>query len=330
MFRNGTVRKVIIGVSIAALFIGVGGICQASPKRGGTIIEAMGTEPTNLDIFRAARRPERTILQLMIEPLFVTNDKLELEGLLAESGSCNEDASVWTVKLKKGIIFHDGTPLTAEAVKFSMERHMKGSSGKFITVVKEIKAVDELTVEFTLKKGYFLFLNTLSFARLGIVSPTAVEKAGNEWGSKVIVGTGPLKFEKWVSGDRVIMKRFDNYTHAPSFCSNKGPAYVDTYIIRFIPEPATMIAELTDGDVDLSDYVTGRDARKVERHPATNLIVSDSTAPAYLAINCDKNNYPYTDVRVRRAVSLAINKKAVIKAALAGVGGTLYTPISPW
>ena len=329
MFKNKPTSIVVLSVLIAVFIFGSGIVCQAAPKKGGTIIEAMGTEPTNLDPFKAARRPENTILHLIFEPLVVINDKLTLEPLLAESWSGNDDKSVWDFKLKQGITFHDGTPLNAEAVKFSMEAHKKGSGGKFITVVKEVKALDENTVRFVLSRSYQLFPNDLANFRLCIVSPTAVKKAGNDWGSKIIAGTGPLKFDQWISGDRVILKRFDDYHHAPSWVANKGPAYVDTYVIRFIPEPATLIAELTNGEVDLSDYVTGRDVKRVQQSDAAELYLAKSTAPAYLAINCDKNNYPYTDVRVRQAVSLALNKKAIIKAALAGVGDPLYTPLAP-
>jgi len=329
MLRNRTLRFMAILISILIVSVGIAWTGQAQPKKGGTIVEALGTEPTNLNPFKAARQPESTVLGLIFESLFVINDKLETEPLLVDSWKVSEDQLTWTFTLKKGIKFHDGTPLNAEAVKFSLERHKEGTRGKLLKNVKEIKFVDEYTVVLMLEKPYPLLLTKLANHWVGIVSPTAVKKGGEEWGSKVIVGTGPLKFKKWITGDRIILERNEDYNHAPSFVSNKGPAYVDGWIIRFIPEPTTLLAELMEGNVDISDYVTERDVPRVKENPKTDLVMAKSTSAIYLAINCSSKNEPYNDVRVRQALAHAINQKAVIKAAMAGVGAPLYTPISP-
>lgn len=326
MLRNRTISLMVILISILAISIG---ICWAEPKKGGTIIEAIGTEPTNLDPFKGARRPEMTILHLIFEPLFVITPKLEIEPLLVESWKVSKDNRTWTFVLKKGIEFHDGTVLNAEAVKFSLEKHMKGSQGKMLKVIDKVEVVDENTVVLKLKEPYPILLTVLSDHAVGMVSPKAFKDYASEWGSKVIVGTGPLKFKKWLSGDRVILERNENYNHGPSFLANKGPAYVDEWIIRFIPEPATLIAELTEGNVDLSDYVSERDVRRVKKNPKTNVFMARSNSAIYLAINCSSENKPFDDVRIRLALAHAVNAKIVLKAAMSGIGGPLYTPISP-
>ena len=318
---------------IVVLFIALVGLClvvtdssQAAPQKGGTIIEAMGTEPTNLDCFKAARRPEYTVLHLMFEPLFVVNPDLKIDPMLVESYKSSPDAVTWTFVIKKGIKFHDGTTLNAEAVKFSLEKHIKGSQGRFIKIVKEITVKDPYTVVMTLKKPNPLLLNALSSPNIGMVSPTAYNKAPKQWGSKVIVGTGPMMFKEWRSGDRVIMVRNPDYKHAPAWTVNKGPAYVDKWIIRFLPEPTTLIAELTVGAVDLSDYVTERDVKRVKKGKKTNLIVSPSTSAIFLAINT--KNPPFNDIKIREAAAHAISAGAVRKAAMNDIGAPLYTPIS--
>ena len=190
---------------------------QAQPKRGGRIVEALGTEPTNLDIFKAGRRPELTILRLIIEPLVVWNEKLEVEPLLAKSWNVSKDQLTWTFTLNRDIKFHDGTPLNAEAVKFSIERHKKGIAAVLLMAVKEVEVVNEYTVAFKLEKPFPGLLDNLAQYAVGIVSPTAVQKAGNDWGSKVIVGTGPLKFKNWVSGDRINLERNEELQTRPFF-----------------------------------------------------------------------------------------------------------------
>jgi peptide/nickel transport system substrate-binding protein len=316
-----------IGLLSAAIILGLSWEGQAQPKRGGTIVEALGAEPTNLDIFKAARRPELTILRMIIEPLVVWNEKLEVKPLLAKSWKVSGDQLTWTFTLNKGIKFHDGTPLNAEAVKFSIERLKKGSSAVVLTPVKEVEVVDEYTVVFKVEKPYPGLLDNLAQYGVGIVSPTAVQKAGPDWGSKVIVGTGPLKFKNWISGDRVNLERFEGYKHAPPHVTNRGPAYVDEWVIRFLLEPTTLIAELTEGNVDLTNYITERDAAKVKNHAKTDLLTVKSTTSVYLAINCAKK--PSDDLRVRQAMTHAVNKDVVIKAAMFGIGDPLYTPLSP-
>ena len=127
---------------------------QAAPKKGGIIIEAMGTEPTNLDTFKARRQPEFRILHLILEPLVVINPSFKIEPLLAESWKTSKDAKTWTFALKKGIKFHNGEPFNAEAVKFSLERHLKGTVGPKIKVIDSVEVKDEYTVVLHLKQPY--------------------------------------------------------------------------------------------------------------------------------------------------------------------------------
>jgi peptide/nickel transport system substrate-binding protein len=134
-------------------------------------------------------------------------------------------------------------------------------------------------------------------------------------------------FKEWRSGDRVTLVRAPGFAHGPAFLSNRGPAYADEWVIRFLPEPATLIAELTAGGVDLSMYVSERDVNRVKSGPNTNLILAKSTAAIYLAVNTKKK--PFDDVKMRRAMAHAVNVDAVIKAAMSGVGGPLLTPIAP-
>ncbi len=299
---------------------------EVKAQKGGTLVEAMGTEPTNLDIFKMARKAEYQVVHLMIEPLFVINTKMESEPLLAENYKVSDDQLTWSVKIKKGIKFHDGEPLNAAAVKYSFDRHKKSAAGQLLSIVTAIDVQGEDTVVLKLEKPYPLLLTNLSSFSLGVVSPKAAES--KEWGSKVIAGTGPLRLKQWISGDRVVLERNPEYRHAPSFCTNKGPAYVDEYVLRFVPEPATLIAELTEGNVDLSLYVSERDVAAVKGHAKTTLITIDSTAAIYLAINCDSKNSPYNDPKVRQALAHSINKRAVLKAAYHDVGTILYTPLS--
>jgi peptide/nickel transport system substrate-binding protein len=329
MLRKRAVYVILIVLAAFVAILGLRSEGLAQAKRGGTIVEGLGAEPTNLDIFKAGRRPELTILRLIIEPLVVPNEKMEPVPLLASSWTVSKDQLTWTFTLNRDIKFHDGTPLNAEAVKFSIERHKKGIAAVLLTAVKDVAVVNDYTVAFKLERPFPGVLDNLAQFALGIVSPTAVGKAGNDWGSKVIVGTGPLRFKRWISGDRITLERFDDYHHGPSFLTNKGPTYADEWVIRFLLEPTTLIGELTEGNVDLTNYITERDAAKVKGHPKTDLVMVPSTIAVYLAINTSQKREPFNDVRVRHAASQAVNRDAVIKAAMSGIADPLYTPLPP-
>jgi len=316
-----------MGFLTFSLFLGLYGDGQAAPKRGGIIVEAMGTEPTNLDLFKARRQPEFRILHLIMEPLVVINPRLKIEPLLADSWKSSANGKSWTFTLKKGIKFHDGEPFDAAAVKFSLERHMKSSQGGRLKMIDTVEAKDDQTVVIHLKQPYPELLNVLASFECSMVSPKAVNEAKNDWGSKVIVGTGPMKFKEWRSGERVVLVRNPEYKHGPSFVSNKGPSYVDEWHFRFLVEPATLIAELTSGDVDLSSYVTERDVNAVKENPKTSVILAKSTSPIYLAMDVKKK--PFDDIKIREAVCHAIDAEAVRKAAMSGVAAPLYTPLAP-
>jgi len=320
--------RTIVALAVAlALCVGLPGLGTAAAQKGGVVIEAMGTEPTNLDIFKAARRPEYTILHLMFEPLFIVGPDLKVQPHLAASYKVSADQKTWTFVIKKGIKFHDGTPVNAEAVKFSFDKHLKGSQGRFLKIFDSVTVSDPMTVTVNLKKSYALLLNVLSSPNIVIASPTAYNKNPKEWGSKVLVGTGPMMFKEWRSGDRVVLAKNPDYKHGPAFLANQGPAYVDGWEIRFLPEPTTLVAELTAGGVDLSDYVTERDVKKVKRSKKTALIEAKSTSAIYLAINT--RDEPFSDKNVRIAAAHAVSGKAVRKGAMSGIGAPLYTPISP-
>jgi peptide/nickel transport system substrate-binding protein len=327
MSKGAFGKQLLIAIALLYVLCMLGPV-EAAEKKGGTIIEAIQTEPTNLNTLKAARRPEMTVLHLMFEPLFTVNKKLEIEPLLVDSYKVSADGLTWTLKIKSGISFHDGSPLDAEAVRFSLEKIQTGTQGIRIAAIKEMKVVDPMTLDVILKHPYPVFLTALSNPNVMIFSKTAYEKSPQDWGSKVLSGTGPLMFVEWKSGDRVVMKRNPAYTHGPSFVSNKGPAHVEGWIIRFIPEQATLIGELTSGEVDVSDYVSERDIDRIKNSKDAEVIVDKSTVAVYININCSSENKPFNDPKMRSALCHAVNTEAVRRAALNNVADPLYTYIS--
>lgn len=326
-------KKFVFVISFVFLF-GLGaGFAHASD---GRIVEGMGAEPTTLNIDKATRRPESTVINLISEPLLIFNNDLQLEPLLAKSWSVSEDNLTWTINLKEGIHFHNGQLLDAEAVKFSLNRHKDGSHGWMLGPLKEIIAEDTYTVKIKMKEPYPMLPNYLANYWLGIISPKKVKEFGGDYGVKAVSGTGPFMFEKWVSGDRLVLKRNDEYDHGPSFLSNQGPAKVEEWAFKFIPERSTLIAEIQKGDVDLSDYIRGEAVSQLKNYSGTSITSKKAPSTVHLAINLgykekggEPQNDPFSNVKVREATAHAVNKEAVIKAAMFGAGEPAYTLTPP-
>jgi len=327
------------GILLISLFL-IGssafiGLAQQD-KSGGKIIEALASEPTKLDIQEATRRPEGAVLNLICEPLFIVGPDLEIQPLLASSWEVSDDYLTWTIHIKKGIKFHDGNPVNAEAVKFSLDRVRNGNNGWMLDPVESIEVVDDYTVALHLSETYPVLPNYLANYWMGIVSPAKVKEYGENYGAQYISGTGPYMFKEWVSGSRIVLERNENYKHGPSFASNQGPAYADQWIFRFIPETSTLVAELQQGNVDLSYYIGAEAVDQLERHSNTEVAKKIAASNVHVGINLgykkeggEALNKPFDDVKVREAVAHAINKEAVIKAAMMGVGKPTYTLTPP-
>jgi peptide/nickel transport system substrate-binding protein len=326
-------RKHLLAVMFfGSLIVAISGIvftAAAQGQYGGTITEALGSEPSTMNLFEATRSPEQAVLNLVHEPLFIMNKELLPEPLLVDSWESSADGLTWTFVIKQGIEFHDGTSLNAEAVAFSINRHLTAAHAYMLGSLNEAVAEDEYTVVFNFDESYPELLSYLANYWIGMVSPQAVEELGEDYGVKGFVGTGPFVFKEWISGDKIILEKNPNYTHGPSFLSNQGPAYVDEWVFRFIVEPFTLIAELEEGDVDCTTYIPEDAYDQIADNSTLGLATKPAPSTIHLAINTSADNAPYDDVRVREAIAHAVNRDAVIQAALFGVAAPLYSLTPP-
>ncbi|MFP4647178.1 MAG: ABC transporter substrate-binding protein, partial [Candidatus Acetothermia bacterium] len=159
-------------------------------------------------------------------------------------------------------------------------------------------------------------LNHLSNPTTGLVSPTAVEEYGEDYGKQAVVGTGPVKFENWESAEEIVLTRYEDYNWGPSYLENQGPAYPEEWIFRIVPETLTLVGELEKGNVDFTTYIPEKEKERLEEAEGVSVASLKAPSTAYVAINVQ--NPPFDEVKIRKAIAHAINKEAVIKAALAG------------
>ncbi|RLG20119.1 hypothetical protein DRN74_05965 [Candidatus Micrarchaeota archaeon] len=305
----------------------------AQPKPGGTFVVGLGEEPDTLDPGKTMRFHSLVVLSYVVEPLLTLDKNYEPVPLLAKSLEWSDDKLTMVIHLKQGIMFHNGQEMTSRDVKASFERYFRLSPlATYLPPRKngiiQIDTPDPYTVVFHFGSPKPLALYYLADAHLAIMpADWLASTPDEEIGVKELVGTGPFKFVQWIRGDRIVMKRFDDYAHGPDFVSNKGPAYVEDLIMRIIPEDATMIAELMAGNIDYTFDVPLSAYKQLSSLNTLTVKAAPTYSVQYLVCNMEKPIF--ADKRVRLAIAHAVNKDIIAKAAWFGVGSPIYGLVGP-
>jgi peptide/nickel transport system substrate-binding protein len=298
----------------------------------GQLVISMFLEPTTLDPAQQVWVPGIVVLKNIIEPLIDLDDAGEAVPRLAESWEVSDDGTEWTWTLKEGITFHDGTPLDAEAVKFSFDRIMDPATQSqtgiaLIGPYVGSEVIDARTVRMTYEEPYAPLLHNLSSVVLGIVSPTAVQELGENFAQSP-VGTGPYVFQEWVRGDQVTMTRYEDYVNTSGLTQHDGPPYLETLVVKFIPEHQTRFAALQNGEINYMFQVPSLDVESMRTNPEFQVFENMFTgAPTMFLIN--RQLAPTDDLAVAQALQFAVNKDVITRIATAGVSPVAWGPLKP-
>lgn len=286
------------------------------------------SDPESLDVHKA---PSTWVHHNHIyDPLVAICEDGRYYGLLAKDWEFTNDDTVVTFYLRDDVTFHDGTKFNAEAVKFNFERILaeetasphRGVAGP----ITDIQIIDEYTISFEYERPVAALLYNYSQLFFGMQSPTAIETYGDRYGTDVAVGTGPYKFEDWQLGDRIILVRNEDYTWAPEFYENPGPAKIHRLVFQNMPDEMTTLLALRQGDIDVGGVPTPY----IETFMADDR-VDVQLAPVgrvtYLGINSSKA--PWDDYRLRQAVAHTINREEIVQVAMNGHATPNPTPLAP-
>ena len=232
---------------------------------------------------------------------------------LAESWSMSEDGLSFDFTLRKGALFHNGDPVTAEDVKFSFERYRGASSALLHARVAAIETPDPQHVRFKLKEPWPDFM-TFYVSATGagwIVPKKYVEKVGDEGFKKAPVGAGPYKFVSFNPGVELVLEAFEQYWR-------KIPN-IKRLVFKVIPDESTRLAALTRGEVDIAYSIRGELAEELQRTPGLTLkpTVTQATYWLYFPEQWDPKS-PWHDQRVRLAAGLAMDRKTINQALTLG------------
>ncbi len=298
------------------------------PVIGGTVTRAITAEPTSLDPHAAPGSGQNVILPYLFDTLVFRAMDNTYQPYLATGWEIAPDGKSVTFTLREDVTFHDGTPLNAGAVAFTFKRfkEAKTSAGEGLASMTGVEALDDYTVRFTFSEPSAVFFSTLATPYAGIVSPAAVEAAGDAFGQQP-VGSGPFKFASWQQGTEVVLERNPDYRWSPAPITNPGAPYLERGVFKVIPDASTQLAALQADEVDLIFVNAPNHIEKLKADPSVELIETRLNSLIYLGFNCARA--PLDEVQVRQALSHAVNKEEILMAALGGTGQVAFAPMAP-
>lgn len=282
------------------------------------IVIALSADIASLDPQGHNDTKSERVSFLLFNRLFRLSPDFEIVPDLAESWEQPSDTE-WVIKIKEGVLFHDGTEMTAEDVKASLERSMESPKVKHVlSEVESIEVVDEYTVKITTKIAFAPFLYTLVHAGASIMPKAYIESDDNFANP---VGSGPYKFVEWVSGDKIVLEKNENYFDE----NNMGQ--MNRIVFRVIPEGTSRTIALETGEVDIVDELQSLDISKITENSDLKLYQNPSTKIDYFGMNTEKK--PFDNELVRQAMNYAIDKEAVMMIAINGAGTEAKSVLAP-
>ncbi len=299
----------------------------SAPLQAAELTIGLASEPTSIDPHFHNLTPNNSLASHIFDSLVQTDEKQRLTPSLAVSWKPLDDTT-WEFKLRKGVKFHDGTPFTADDVIFTMQRapNVPNSPASFAgyTKGKKLIKVDDYTLHIKTERPYPLMPNDLSTftivsSKIGKGATTDSYNSG-----KSAIGTGPYKFSSYVPGDKIVVVRNDDYW-------GTKPKW-KKITFKPIKSGPSRVAALLAGDVDLIEGVPTADIETLKKNPKVQLSQGVSNRVIYLHIDQFRDDSPFVkandggkiknplkDVRVRMAISKAINRDAIVEHVMEGV-----------
>ena len=294
------------------------------PKKGGTLILARAGEVTNLDPHKVPAFTSARVFELVYSYLMRLDENLGVQPDLAESvPTTSADGKTVTVKLRTGVKFHNGDPLTSADVKYTFDRILDTKAAavarSFFTDVDTITAPDAATVIFNLKNPNAALIAYLAHPNTGIVSKKIGEANADLSKKETAIGSGPFKLAEWVP---------DNFMR---FEANKdyyvsGQPYLDGIRINVVPDESGLAAALRTKAADMAIITDAKVARTLRSESAITLDAKPSLSYNLLFVNTKRP--PLDNLKVRQAIAYAIDRKAIIDAVAFGEG-EVTGPVAP-
>ncbi|TXR54937.1 ABC transporter substrate-binding protein [Reinekea thalattae] len=292
--------------------------CSVNSFSADQLTVAQGYDPQNLDPIDTFRLSWGSIGSNIFEGLIQRDETLKLSPGLATSWDFLDDNSRIRFHLREGVKFHNGEPFNADAVKYTFDRllgeqGMKGPQRSNYTSIDTVNVVDEFTVDFVMNQVDPVLITKLAGYGAMIVPPKYIEQVGEEAFDRKPVGTGPYQVVNYEPSVAVELKRFDDYWN--------GTAKTEFVTIRFIAEPATRMAELMSGGIDISLNIPSTSVEALKNNKGVDLVTVPG--PTVYMMRFKTTDAITADPRVREAINIAIDRDVILTALLGGFGETI-------
>ena len=316
-------KKTTVAILSFVLVFLIAGALWAQP--GGTLRVALTTMPNALDLPMSSERNAHNASWQIYDPLVWTDETGKSVPALAESWTVSDNGATYTFKLRKNVTFHNGEPLTADAVVYTWKRGIQDTmqwKDKF-SAAKSVEKKDDLTAIIKLEKANPLFFRILS-EYWAIIPPKYHEKVGEDKFLSSPVGTGPFKLKEWKKGDRIIMEANPDYW-------NKGYPKVQNLIFRPIPESSTRVAAIKTDEVDIVTRLSAEEAESLKGAAGIQVNSYPVDRVYYIAFNnlTTGKGKPTEDPLVRQAMNYAVDVDAIIEALFNGYGKPASGLVTP-
>jgi len=303
---------------LAAAVLAVATATSAFAARTDLVI-GIPLEPPHLDPTAGAAAAIREVTYANVfEGLTRIGPNGEVLPDLAESWTISDDGKVYTFKLHTGVKFHDGADFSADDVKFSLDRARAENSinaqKQLFAAIDKVDVVDPATVKVTLTHPQGSFLYNMGWGDAVIVSSKSADT-----NKEKPVGTGPFKFQSWAKGSSITLVKSDHYWGTPAF--------LEKVEFRIVPDAAAAVPALLSGDIQAFPFFDPDSVAQIKDDPRFKVVVGATEGETILSINNKKP--PFDKLQVRQAISYALDRKAIIDGASAGLGLPIGSHMSP-
>lgn len=319
-----------IATAAMAMPLMLAGLSAQAQDQSKTLVIAVPSDPVGLEPGANKAEPVGSEIILNVFDTLVAwtaPDFKQLEGRLAASWTISPDGKEFTFKLRPGVKFQDGTPFDAAAVKFSLERTRAANSYVKATfeLIKDITVVSPSEVRITLSAAYPAFLSILAQPQSAIVSPAAVQKFGDKFAANP-VGTGPFVFKSAQADTNIVLEANPDYF--------RGAPKLSRIIYRVIPDASTRRLEIESGGVDIVQQqgqlsaIAAEDIEALKKNKNVRILETSSQIIRQLEFNNNKKDGPFANIKVREAITHAIDYDGLLQGVFGGTAERVYGPLT--
>jgi peptide/nickel transport system substrate-binding protein len=295
-------------------------------------VVGLDEEVPTLDPAMHRSRTVEAVLRNLFDGLVTRDAHMNIVPELAESWRA-VTPTVWEFRLRPGVRFHDGSPLTAEDAAFTIRRTIRpgaigGQSSPrkgLLGSVTGAEARGELVLRITTDEPYPILPKMLTFHE--VVPQAYIKRVGDEEFARRPVGTGPFRFVQHVKGERIVLERFDDYYGGSPDIPPVGPARLSRLVFLPIPEVATRLGALLAGEIDIAEKVPPHATELLERTEGVRLSACTGTRTYFLGMNCRRA--PFNQLVVRQAFAVGLDLERLVDRILGGTATVLAGPLVP-